>query len=276
MYHALFRFARRSPLMPKFAANLTMLFTELDFLSRFAAAGRCGFRGVEYLFPYALPKEQLAEKLHQHNLTQVLHNLPAGNWDAGDRGIACHPDRVSEFQDGVGRAIDYARALGCRQINCLAGIAPKSVTSQRAREIFVDNLRYAAPRLAEHGVKLLIEPINTYDIPGFFLTNTAQAFAIMDEVAHPNIYLQYDIYHMQMMEGNLANTISKNLARIAHVQAADVPGRHEPGTGEINYAFLFKHLDSIGYQGWIGCEYKPLAKTEDGLAWLTRYERAVA
>jgi hydroxypyruvate isomerase len=265
MYHA----ARWSRLMPTFAANLTMLFTELDFLARFAAAACSGFSGVEYLFPYAFPKEQLAEKLHQHNLTQVLHNLPAGNWDAGDRGIACHPDRVDEFQDSVGRASDYARALGCRQINCLAGIAPASIPDGRTRETFINNLKFAAPRLAEHSIKLLIEPINTYDIPGFFLTNTAQALAIMDEVGHPNIYLQYDIYHMQMMEGNLANTISKHLARIAHVQVADVPGRHEPGTGEINYAFLFKHLDSIGYQGWVGCEYKPLAKTEDGLAWLT-------
>ena len=262
--------------MPRFAANLTMLFTELDFLARFGAAARCGFGGVEYLFPYAFPKEHLAEKLHQDNLTQVLHNLPAGNWDAGDRGIACHPDRVSEFQDGVGLAIDYARALGCHQINCLAGIAPASIPDDRTRETFVANLKFAAPQLAEHCIKLLIEPINTYDIPGFFLTNTAQALATMEEVGHPNLYLQYDIYHMQMMGGNLANTISENLARIAHVQVADVPGRHEPGTGEINYAFLFKHLDSISYQGWIGCEYKPLAKTEDGLAWLTRYERAVA
>jgi hydroxypyruvate isomerase len=276
MYHALFRAERWSRLMPNFAANLTMLFTELDFLARFAAAKRSGFSGVEYLFPYAFPEEQLAEKLHQHNLTQVLHNLPAGNWDAGDRGIACHPDRVDEFQDGVGRAIDYARALGCRQINCLAGIAPASIPDERTRETFISNLKFAAPRLAEQGIKLLIEPINTYDIPAFFLTNTVQALAIMDEVGHPNIYLQYDLFHMQMMEGNLANTISKHLARIAHVQVADVPGRHEPGTGEINYTFLFKHLDSIGYQGWVGCEYKPLAKTEDGLAWLTRYERAVA
>src|SRR6201998_3021135 len=160
--------------MPKFAANLSMLFTELDFLPRFAAAARCGFTAVEYLFPYAYPKEQLAETLHKHGLTQVLHNLPAGNWDAGDRGIACHLDRVGEFQDGVERALDYARALGCRQINCLAGIAPESLTLSRTREVFVGNLKYAAPRLAAHGIKLLIEPINTYDIPGFFLWTSAQ------------------------------------------------------------------------------------------------------
>ena len=254
--------------MPKFTANLTMLFTEVDFLSRFAAAARSGFTGVEYLFPYSFPKDQLAETLRKHNLTQVLYNLPAGNWDAGERGIACHVDRVGEFQEGVDRAIDYARTLDCKQINCLAGIAPESISPARTREVFVSNLKYAAPRLAAHGIKLLIEPINTFDIPGFFLSRTSQALEIMAEAAEPNLYLQYDVYHMQMMEGNLATTIKQNLARVAHVQVADVPGRHEPGTGEINYPFLFRHLDSIGYDGWVGCEYKPLAKTEDGFGWL--------
>jgi len=260
--------------MPKFAANLTMLFTELDFMARFAAAARCGFTAVEYLFPYAYPKDQLADTLRKLGLTQVLHNLPAGNWDAGERGIACHPDRVSEFQEGVERAIDYARTLGCRQINCLAGIA--TVPQNRARDAFVANLKYAAPRLAAHGIKLLIEPINIFDMPGFFLSRTSQALEIMAEAAEPNLYLQYDVYHMQMMEGNLATTIKQNLARIAHIQVADVPGRHEPGTGEINYPFLFQHLDSIGYQGWIGCEYKPLAKTEDGFGWLAASAHAAA
>ncbi|HYA95475.1 MAG TPA: 2-oxo-tetronate isomerase [Terriglobales bacterium] len=260
--------------MPRFAANLTMLFTELDFLARFAAAARCGFTAVEYLFPYAYPKDQLADTLRKLGLTQVLHNLPAGNWDAGERGIACHPDRVSEFQEGVERAIDYARTLGCRQINCLAGIA--TVPQNRARDAFVANLKYAAPRLAAHGIKLLIEPINIFDMPGFFLSRTSQALEIMAEAAEPNLYLQYDVYHMQMMEGNLATTIKQNLARIAHIQVADVPGRHEPGTGEINYPFLFQHLDSIGYQGWIGCEYKPLAKTEDGFGWLAASAHAAA
>ena len=262
--------------MPKFAANLTMLFTELDFPARFAAAARCGFTAVEYLFPYAYPKEQLAELLRKHGLTQVLHNLPAGDWERGERGIACHPDRVSEFREGVEQASDYARTLGCRQINCLAGLAPASVPEERTRETFVANLKYAAPRLAEHDIKLLIEPINTFDMPGFFLSTSAQALDIMREANEPNLYLQYDVYHMQMMEGNLAATIGSNLARIAHIQVADVPGRHEPGTGEINYKFLFQHLDKIGYQGWVGCEYKPLAKTEDGLGWLAPYEHAAA
>ncbi len=259
--------------MPKFAANLTMLFTELDFLDRFAAAARHGFSGVEYLFPYGYPKDRLAEALHKHRLKQVLHNLPAGNWEKGERGIACFPDRVQEFKEGVDRAIEYAQALGCKQVNCLVGITPPGVSPAQARETFVANLKYAAPRMAQHGIKLLIEPINTYDIPGFFLARSAQALAIMDEVSNANLYLQYDIYHMQMMEGNLASTITKNLPRIAHLQVADVPGRHEPGTGEINYPFLFAYLDKIGYPGWIGCEYKPAAKTEDGLAWMSAYER---
>ena len=262
--------------MPRFAANLTMLFTELDFLARFAAAAHCGFAAVEYLFPYAYPREQLADLLRKHGFTQVLHNLPAGDWERGERGIACHPDRVGEFQEGVERAIEYARSLGCRQINCLAGIAPASIPHGRTRETFIANLKYATPRLAEQGIKLLIEPINTRDIPGFFLSTSMQALEIVQEANETNLYLQYDVYHMQMMEGNLADTIRKNLGRIAHIQVADVPGRHEPGTGEINYKFLFQHLDAIGYQGWVGCEYKPLAKTEDGLRWLAPYEHAAA
>jgi hydroxypyruvate isomerase len=254
--------------MPKFAANLSFLYSELDFMARFAAAARSGFQGVEYLFPYAFPKEQIADALQKNNLKQVLHNLPGGNWDAGERGIACDPHRVGEFKEGVDRAIEYARALKCDQINCLAGIAPANVTATKAHETLLGNLKYAAPRLATHHIKLLIEPINTYDIPGFFLRTSAQALALMDEAREPNLYLQYDIYHMQIMEGNLANTIEKNLQRIAHLQVADVPGRHEPGTGEIRYDFLFQHLEKIGYTGWIGCEYKPLKTTDEGLAWM--------
>ena len=255
--------------MPKFAANLSFLYAELDFVSRFAAAARSGFKGVEYLFPYAFPKEQLAEALQKNNLKQVLHNLPGGKWDAGERGIACHPDRVAEFKEGVDQAIEYAQALNCNQINCLAGIPPTDIAPTKAHETLVSNLKYAAPRLAAQNIKLLIEPINTYDIPGFFLRSSAQALALMDEAREPNLYLQYDIYHMQMMEGNLADTMAKNLHRIAHFQVADVPGRHEPGTGEIRYDFLFQHLEKIGYNGWIGCEYKPLKTAEEGLAWMT-------
>lgn len=257
--------------MPRFAANLTMLYNEVDFLDRFEAAAADGFKGVEYLFPYAWPVAELADRLARHGLVQVLHNLPAGDWAAGERGIACHPDRVDEFREGVGRAIDYATALGCRQLNCLAGIRPPGVDERQARATLVDSLRFAAGRLAGAGIRLLIEPINTRDIPGFFLNRTAQALEIIDEVGSDNLHLQYDIYHMQIMEGDLARTMETHLGHIAHIQLADNPGRHEPGTGEINYPFLFGHLDRLGYDGWIGCEYKPLASTREGLGWVAPY-----
>lgn len=253
--------------MPKLAANLTMLWNELDFLDRFAAAQKAGFTGVEYLFPYAYPKDALAERLGRHGLKQVLHNLPAGDWAKGDRGVACDPSRVGEFQDGVAKGIEYARALGCPQVNCLAGIPPPGIDPEKARATFVSNLRFAADKLGAAGIRLLIEPINTFDMPGFFLSHTRQAIDIIRDTGSSNLYVQYDIYHMQRMEGELANTIKANLAKIAHMQLADNPGRNEPGTGEINYRFLFGYLDSIGYDGWIGCEYKPKGSTDEGLAW---------
>jgi hydroxypyruvate isomerase len=254
--------------VPKFAANLSMLFTELPFLDRFPAAAKAAFAGVEYLSPYAFAQEELAERLRANGLTQVLFNLPAGNWDKGERGIACHPDRTGEFQDGVGTAIAYARALGCRQVNCLAGIAPTGVDQDKLRRTLVDNLRFAARELQGAGILLIVEPINFYDIPGFYLNRSAQALAIFDDVGSDNLKLQYDIYHMQRMEGELAATIARILARIAHVQIADNPGRHEPGTGEINYPFLFEHLDRIGYAGWVSAEYRPRTTTEAGLGWM--------
>ncbi len=259
--------------MPKLAANLTMMFNEVDFLDRFAAAAQAGFKGVEYLFPYEYDRHALREKLAEHKLTQVLHNLPAGNWGGGERGIACHPDRVSEFEAGVDRAIDYATALGCKQVNCLAGIRPSGLDPLDARETLVKNLQFAAVRLKAAGIRLLIEPINTRDIPGFFLCNTAQAIDIVKAVGSDNLFVQYDIYHMQIMEGDLSATIEKHLQLIPHMQLADTPGRHEPGTGEINYTFLLGHIDKLGYQGWIGCEYKPAAKTTDGLGWTQPYLR---
>jgi len=257
--------------MPKFCANLTMLWNELDFTDRFAAAARAGFKGVEYLFPYDHDKNRLAEQLRQHRLTQVLHNLPAGNWAQGERGIACHPRRVAEFQDGVGKAIEYAQALGCKQVNCLAGIRPSQVDPGLARETYIRNLQFAAPLLHDAGIKLLIEPVNTRDIPGFFLNNSKQAFDIIKAVGSDNLFLQYDIYHAQVMEGDLARTVEANLALIPHMQLADNPGRNEPGTGEINYPFLFQHIDRIGYGGWIGCEYKPKTTTDAGLGWVRPY-----
>jgi hydroxypyruvate isomerase len=254
--------------MPKFAANLTMLFNEVPFLERFAAAKAAGFDAVEYLFPYPYDKNELAALLKQHGLKQVLHNLPAGNWDGGERGIACHPDRVEEFRAGVAKAIEYATALGCTTVNCLAGKVPAGVSAAQAHDTFVANLKYAAAQLKSAGIRLLIEPINTYDIPGFFLTTTAQAGAVLDAVGSDNLFIQYDLYHAQRMEGELAATAQKYLARIGHVQLADNPGRNEPGTGEINYAFVFRHLDAIGYTGWIGCEYKPRKTTVEGLGWI--------
>jgi hydroxypyruvate isomerase len=257
--------------MPKFAANLTMLFGEVDFLDRFDAAARSGFHGVEYLFPYSYEIEPLVERLQKHGLTQVLHNLPAGDWAAGERGIACHPGRVSEFQEGVGRAIEYATALGCKQVNCLVGIAPKDARPDQVRDTLVGNLQFAADKLGDAGIRLLIEPLNTRDVPGFYLCHTAQALEIIQDAGKNNLSLQYDIYHMQIMEGDLASTIERNLSRIGHLQLADNPGRHEPGTGEIHYPFLFQFLDDLGYGGWIGCEYKPRTTTAAGLGWIKKY-----
>jgi hydroxypyruvate isomerase len=257
--------------MPRFAANLTFLFNEVDFLDRFEAAAAASFKGVEYLFPYDHPAPAIAERLQKHGLAQVLFNLPAGDWGKGERGIACHPGRRAEFQAGVARAVEYARALGCTQVNCLAGIAPQGEAPERLRDTLVQNLRFAAARLGEAGIRLLVEPINTRDMPGFFLCHTAQAISIIDEVSSSNLWLQYDAYHMQVMEGDLANTLERHAARVGHVQIADNPGRHEPGTGEINYDFLLGHLDRLGYRGWVGCEYKPAAATKAGLGWMARY-----
>lgn len=253
--------------MPKFAANLTMLFNEVPFLERFEKAANNGFTAVEFLFPYAFDAQEIRDRLTRHALTLVLHNLPAGDWEAGERGIACHPDRVHEFREGVAKAITYATALGVGQLNCLAGKTPSGVSADVLRKTFVENLRFAASELKKAGLKLLIEPINTFDIPGFYLSGTQQALSIMDEVGADNLFLQYDIYHMQRMEGELAASMQRHLPRIAHLQLADNPGRNEPGTGEINYAFLFQFIDKIGYTGWIGCEYKPATTTEAGLGW---------
>ena len=253
--------------MPRFAANLTMLFTEVPFLDRFERAAKAGFDAVEFLFPYAYAAEEIRQRLDAYRLKLVLHNLPPGDWDAGERGIACHPDRVPEFRAGVAKALVYAKALGVGQLNCLAGKALVGVGDDVLRQTFVENLRFAAVELEKAGLRLLIEPINTFDIPGFYLNRTAQALSILDDVDADNAFVQYDIYHAQRMEGELAATMQQYLPRIGHMQLADNPGRNEPGTGEINYPFLFAHLDRIGYDGWIGCEYKPATSTEAGLNW---------
>jgi hydroxypyruvate isomerase len=257
--------------MPKLAANLTMLFGEVPFLERFKAAADAGFDAVEYLFPYDYDGDVLRRQLRDHALTQVLHNLPGGNWAAGERGIACLPDRVDEFRAGVDKAIDYATALECGRVNCLAGIPPLSVSASAAGETLTRNVEYAAARLKSAGIKLMIEPINTRDIPGFFLNQTRQALDIIAATGSDNAFVQFDIYHMQIMEGHVASTIEKHLPSIGHMQLADVPGRHEPGTGEIDYGSLLDLVDRIGYAGWIGCEYIPLAGTVAGLRWAKPY-----
>lgn len=248
-----------------------MMFTELPFLDRFQAAADAGFRGVEFLFPYEFDRAELAGRLKEFGHSQVLFNMPPGDWAGGERGIAALPDRVAEFRDGVAHAIAYATALGCRNIHTLAGIVPKDADRNAAHRTYVENLRFAAEALARHDIALLIEPINTRDIPDYFLTGTQQAIDVLHAVGADNVFLQYDLYHMQIMQGDLCPTLQSLLPCIRHIQAADTPGRHEPGTGEINYPFVFRFLDSIGYDGWVGCEYRPLTTTQAGLDWVSRY-----
>ncbi len=254
--------------MVQFAANLSMMFNEVDFLDRFEAAAKAGFKGIEYLFPYDFESAEIADKLSSNGLKQVLFNTPAGDWDVGERGLACNPSRIDEFRDGVARAIDYAKSLECDQLHCMAGLTSDGAEAAEIRNTYVDNLRFASAEMERAGIRCLMEMINTRDIPGFYLNTSAQAEQIMEEVGSSNLYIQYDIYHMQIMEGDLAPTMERLLPKIAHMQIADTPGRNEPGTGEINYSFIFAHLDAIGYKGWIGCEYKPATTTGEGLGWM--------
>ncbi len=253
--------------MPQFAANLSMLFTEVPFLERFALARAAGFDAVEFLFPYDFAAADIAARLEQHQLQLVLFNLPPGDWAAGERGLACHPGRQAEFEAGLALALSYAQQLGVPRLHCMAGLVPPGVTAQQARDCYLANLRLAAARLQPHGIELLIEPINHYDMPGYFLNYSAQAADIIANSGSDNLFLQYDIYHMQRMEGELCNTIAARLPLIRHMQLADTPGRHEPGSGEINYRHLFAFIDALGYDGWIGCEYRPRADTAGGLGW---------
>lgn len=257
--------------MPKFAANLSFLYQEHSFLDRFAAAAQDGFKAVEYLAPYAEPKERIAELLEQHGLTQALFNVPSGDWAAGERGIACLPHRVEEFRAGVLSALDYADVLDCEKVNVISGVVPAGANPEALEATLVDNLKWAAPRCADRGVKLLLEPINLRDIPGFLLSTTRQADRILARIGHDNLYIQYDLYHMQVMQGDLVPTYARLKDRIGHIQIADNPGRNEPGTGEINYSFVLSELDRLGYGGWIGCEYKPKSTTTAGLGWMSQY-----
>ncbi len=254
--------------MPRLAANLSLLFTEVPFLERFDAAARAGFTGVEFQFPYAFEAAEIARAAQLAGVHMVLHNLPAGDWAAGERGIACDPSRVDAFRAGVPEALAYARELGVKRLNVLAGICPAGVSEAEAEAVLVDNLRFAAEALAAEGVRMMVEPINNKDIPGFLLNTAADGLRVLDAVAAPNAYLQYDAYHMQRSQGELTETLRGCLKRVGHIQIADVPGRHEPGTGEINYPWWLRELDAMGYRGWVGCEYIPQGRTEDGLAWM--------
>jgi hydroxypyruvate isomerase len=252
----------------RFAANLSFLFTERSFLDRFAAARAAGFTAVEFHFPYAEDKESLAATVQAAGVEVILFNLPPGDWDAGERGIACHPARIAEFQEGVRRAIDYASALGCSRLNCLTGLTPTDCSTARAREVLMENLRFAATVTQRAGIELMMEPLNHRDTPGYFVPSPRAGLELIAAVGHPNLKLQYDIYHAQVMEGDLARCLEEHLPQIGHIQFADNPGRHEPGTGEINFPFLFAHLRRIGYPGWVAAEYKPSVRTEDSLGWM--------
>ena len=261
--------------MPKFAANLSMLYPELDFLDRFEAAARDGFKAVEYLFPYAFEARQIAVRLKTHGLQQVLFNAPPGDWDAGERGLSCLPDRQAEFRIGVGKALEYAVVLDCPRIHLMAGLVSAGSQSELLRRTYVENLRWAALAAARQGVDVLIEPINQRDMPGFFLNRQDQAHAFVSEVALPNLKVQMDLYHCQIVEGDVAMKLRQHLpgGQVGHIQIAGVPQRHEPDLGELNYAYLFSVIDELGYDGWVGCEYRPVrgrqsGGTSAGLGWL--------
>lgn len=255
--------------MPRLAANLSMLFTEVPFPDRFAAAAKAGFRFVEYLFPYDYDKKHLAELLAASGLTQVLFNLPAGNWAAGDRGIAADPARVAEFRRGVETAVDYALALGVTKLNCLAGKRPARFSESESAEILADNITYAADVLAGHGLTLLVEAVNRFDMPGFILHRAEQVDKIIEAADRGNVAIQFDVYHTQREQGEVTATLRAHLPRIGHIQVADNPGRHQPGTGELNYPFLFAELDRLGYDGFVGLEYLPTPDTLSSLSWIT-------
>lgn len=257
--------------MPRFAANLSMMFADAPFIERFGRAAAAGFKGVEYLFPYDYPAAELAERLAENGLSQVLFNLPPGDFAAGERGIAALPGREAQFRESVDQAIEYAQALGCPRLHAMAGLIEDEALRPQMREVYLENLRYAARRLAEQGLTLLIEPINTRSIPGYFINRQAEGHAILAELGELNLKVQMDFFHAQVMEGDLAACFKRFQAGVGHIQIAGVPDRHEPDLGEVNYAYLFALLDEQGYDGWIGCEYNPRGLTEDGLGWLAAW-----
>ncbi len=257
--------------MPKFAANLSFLFTEVPFPERFGRAVAAGFKGVEYMSPFDWPAHDIAEWLRANDLEQVLFNFASGDWVGGERGLACLPQRRGEFAERIEQALDYAVVLDCERVHCLAGLRPPGVSEAELEATYIANLQFAADRFATIGANVTIEPINSrIDMPGYWLDDVARGFRLLEAVDRSNVKLQYDVYHAQIIAGDLARTLAANISRIGHIQIADNPGRHEPGTGEINYPFLFDLLDRLGYEGWVGCEYKPLTTTEAGLGWLPK------
>jgi len=254
--------------VPKFAANLTMMFNEVPFMDRFEAAAKSGFDAVEFLFPYEHTPDAIAAKLKAHGLRNVLFNLPPGEWSAGERGLAALPGREAEFRAGVAEALTYARALGTPCVHAMAGLLPPAADRETHRTTYIENLKYAAAETARHGIALLIEPINTRDIPGYFLNTQAEAHAIREQVGAANLKVQMDFYHVQIVEGDVATRLRKHFEHVGHIQIASVPQRHEPDDGELNYRYLLRLLDELGYEGWVGCEYRPRGGTENGLGWL--------
>ncbi|MGA3246707.1 MAG: 2-oxo-tetronate isomerase [Paraburkholderia sp.] len=257
--------------MPRFAANLTMMYNEHGFLERFAAAAQDGFKAVEFLFPYDFPAAEIKGRLAEHGLTQVLFNAPPGDWAAGERGIASLPGREEEFRRSVDTALDYTRQLGNRKLHVMAGLIAADQPRERHREVYLRNLAYAAQTAQADGITVVIEPINTRDMPGFFLNRQDDAQSICAEVGASNLKVQFDCYHCQIVEGDLAVKLKRDIAGIGHIQVAGVPERHEPDLGELNYPYLFDLIDTLGYDGWIGCEYRPRAGTSAGLGWLKPY-----
>jgi len=261
--------------MPKFAANLTMMFNEAPFLERFGAAARAGFDAVEFLFPYEHPAAAIAEALKVNGLANALFNLPPGDWAAGERGIAAIPGREDEFRDSVARALAYAKALSTPRLHVMSGVVPAGADRAAYRATYVANLRAAAARAAEEGRVLLIEPLNPRDVPGYLVATQADAHAIREEVAAPNVKVQMDLYHCQIVEGDVATRLRRYLPQVGHIQIAGVPERNEPDTGELNYPYLFGLLDELGYDGWVGCEYRPARGTLAGLGWFEPWRRRV-
>jgi len=257
--------------MPRFAANVSTLFTETGFLERFAAARKAGFRAVEYQYPYDFAPSEVARAAREAGVEVVLHNMPQGDAQRNERGTACLPGREPRFRDDLERAIEYARAARCASLHLMAGVVPAGAERAALHATYVANLKHAAKRLGEERMRLLIEPLSERTVANCFLRSSAQAAQVLEEVGAGNALIQYDLFHMQIMEGNLAATIERLLPRIGHLQIADAPGRHEPGSGEINFDFLFRHVDALGYAGWIGCEYNPARGTVEGLKWAKPY-----